>query len=55
MTERTHRKMQRERIDPGETRFGGVVNAFKPNGDPPSRPLQGQKGIVTLADDSNLP
>lgn len=55
MTERTQRQIELERINPDIARFGGVVNAFKPDEDPLSRPLQGQEGIITLVDEENHP
>lgn len=53
-TERLHREHARESVNRDNTRFAGVVNAFKTHEDPLSRPLQ-KSHDVTIVDDKGNP
>jgi hypothetical protein len=53
LSDRAQGRLERESVNRDTARFGDIVNAFKVDEDPLSRPLQRREAVITLVDDGD--
>jgi hypothetical protein len=53
LSDRAQGQLERESVNRDTARFGDIVNAFKVDEDPLSRPLQRREAVITLVDDGD--